>query len=49
MLGKAVLAKVLDEAREKYTDGVIDHIQSDDFKRVTFSTILLFCPFISIK
>ena len=32
MLGKAVLAKVLDEAREKYTDGVIDHIQSDDFK-----------------
>ena len=32
MLGKAILAKVLDEARDKYTDGIIEHIQSDDFK-----------------
>ena len=32
MLGKAILAKVLDEARDKYTDGIIEHIQSDEFK-----------------
>ena len=42
-MSKAILASIIDEAKdkivEKYADGMVEHIQSDNFKEVLASKI----------
>ena len=52
-MSKAILASIIDEAKdkivEKYADGMVEHIQSDNFKEVLASKInkKIDIPFVS--